>query len=168
MANGSPIDTSRLGVRSFVVNAVDGAGNATSKAVTYTVGWDFHGFLWPVQNPPKVNRWKAGLPVPIRFSLDGFQGAHPEAPGFPRSVRCGSDGDGVQVARGSKRHPIFHYERRGDRYVMLWKTERRWAGTCREFVLKLDDGSVHTAPFEFAKRSKRDRDRDDRDDDDDG
>ena len=168
VASGSPIDTSRLGVHSFVVNAVDGAGNATSKAVTYTVGWDFHGFLWPVQNPPKVNRWKAGLPVPIRFSLDGFQGAHPEAPGFPRSVRCGSDGEGVQVARGSKRRPVFHYERRGDRYVMLWKTERRWAGTCREFVLKLDDGSVHTARFEFVKRSKRDRDHDDDDDNDDG
>jgi hypothetical protein len=40
---------------------------------------------------------------------------------------------------------------------MLWKTDKKWAGTCRDLVLKLDDGSVHTARFEFAK--KRDRDR---------
>jgi hypothetical protein len=40
---------------------------------------------------------------------------------------------------------------------MLWKTDRKWAGGCRDFVLKLDDGSVHTARFEFTK--KRDRDR---------
>ena len=41
---------------------------------------------------------------------------------------------------------------------MLWKTDQRWAGGCREFVLKLDDGSVHTALFEFAKK-KKDADR---------
>ena len=36
------------------------------------------------------------------------------------------------------------------------KTDKKWSGTCRDFVLKLDDGSVHTARFEFAgKRDKR-------------
>jgi len=40
---------------------------------------------------------------------------------------------------------------------MLWKTEKKWAGSCREFVLKLDDGSLHTARFEFAKKHDRDR-----------
>ena len=35
---------------------------------------------------------------------------------------------------------------------MLWKTDKKWAGSCREFVLKLDDGSVHTARFEFGKK----------------
>ena len=59
---------------------------------------------------------------------------------------------------------MFLYERRSDRYVMLWDTERKWAGTCREFVLKLDDGSVHTARFQFAaKRSGRGHGRDDDD-----
>jgi hypothetical protein len=35
---------------------------------------------------------------------------------------------------------------------MVWKTERKWMGTCREFVLKLDDGSVHVAQFQFTKK----------------
>jgi hypothetical protein len=152
--NGAAIDTSRLGTHSFEVRAADGAGNAASRTVSYSVVYDFDGFLRPVSNPPAVNRWKAGVPVPIRFSLDGFRGPNPEAPGFPRSTRCGG-GDTEQAARSSKRRPVFRYERGTDRYVMLWKTQRRWAGSCREFELKLDDGSVHTARFQFTK--KRDK-----------
>jgi hypothetical protein len=146
--NGSPVDTSGLGPHSFTVTATDKAGNSVSKTVTYNVGYTFKGFLWPVKNPPKANRWKAGVPVPIRFSLNGFRGSRPEAEGYPRSTRCGG-GDTDVI--GSKWRPVFDYSRRLDQYVMLWKTDRRWAGKCREFVLKLDDGTVHTARFEFVK-----------------
>jgi hypothetical protein len=152
--NGTPIDTSRLGTHSFEVRAADNGGNSATKVVTYRVAHAFGGFLWPVKNPPAVNRWKAGVPVPIRFSLGGNQGPQPEAPGYPRSVGCGEDG-GEQVARSTKRRPVFRYDRRSDRYWMLWHTERSWAGTCRDFVLKLDDGSVHTARFEFAKKNQK-------------
>jgi hypothetical protein len=155
VANGAQVDTSGFGSHSFVVNATDVAGNASSRTVTYTVAYSFRGFLWPVQNLPKVNRWKAGSHVPIRFSLDGFRGARPEADGYPRSTRCGGgDVDQVERERGSRRKPVFEYERRADNYVLLWKTERRWAGSCREFVLRLDDGSVHTARFEFVKHPR--------------
>jgi hypothetical protein len=152
--SGAAIDTSSFGEHTFEVRAADGRGNAASTSVTYSVVYPFDGFKWPVGNPPKVNRWKAGVPVPIRFSLDGFRGASPEAPGYPRSTDC-DGGDSERVARASKRRPVFVYDRRADRYAMLWKTDRRWAGTCREFVLKLDDGSVHTARFEFGKKKQK-------------
>ena len=155
VANGALIDTSSFGRHDFEVNATDNAGNSASRIVTYTVGYAFDGFLWPVKNPPNANRWKAGAPVPIRFSLNGFRGAQPEAPGYPRSSRCGG-GDMEPAARGAKKKPAFHYDRRSDTYVMLWKTEKKWAGSCREFALKLDDGSMHTAEFDFTKR-KRDK-----------
>jgi hypothetical protein len=45
------------------------------------------------------------------------------------------------------------------RYVMVWQTERRWAGTCRQFMLKLKDGTVRRADFKFV--GGRDRDDDD-------
>jgi hypothetical protein len=156
VANGAPVDTSSFGVHTFEVHATDGAGNAATKSVTYSVVYDFHGFFSPVKNLPAVTRWKAGLPVPVRFSLDGFRGARPEADGYPRSTSCGG-GDVEQPARAAqgKRKGAFDYDRRADRYSMLWKTDRKWAGSCREFVLRLDDGSVHTARFEFVK--KRDR-----------
>jgi hypothetical protein len=51
---------------------------------------------------------------------------------------------------------------------MLWKTQRKWAGGCREFTLKLDDGSVHTAEFQFLKRNRGRDKRDDDENDDDG
>jgi hypothetical protein len=35
------------------------------------------------------------------------------------------------------------------RYTYPWKTERDWAGTCREFVLSLDDGKQYRAYFQF-------------------
>jgi hypothetical protein len=93
--------------------------------------------------------------VLIRFSLNGFRGQRPEADGYPRSTRCGGGDVDQAGARGSKKKPMFLYERRSDKYVMLWDTERKWAGTCREFVLKLDDGSVHTARFQFVKHLGR-------------
>jgi hypothetical protein len=129
--------------------------------VSYVVGYDFDGFMAPVKNTPNVNKWKAGVPVPIRFSLHGFRGARPEADGYPRSTRCGG-GDVEQIARAraAKKQPVFKYERRSDEYVMLWKTDHKWMGNCREFVLRLDDGSVHVAQFQFAKK-RPDRDRDD-------
>jgi hypothetical protein len=157
VANGAPIDTASFGQHTFEVQASDKAGNTVSKVVTYSVAYDFDGFLWPVKNPPKTNKWKAGVPVPIRFSLHGFRGPKPEADGYPRSTRCGG-GDTEVIARAGKKNkkPVFTYVRRSDQYVMVWKTEKKWAGSCREFVLQLDDGSVHTAQFEFKK--KRDRD----------
>jgi hypothetical protein len=158
VANGAPVDTSTFGSHTFEVHATDGAGNPATKTVTYSVVYDFDGFFWPVKNLPAVTKWKAGLPVPIRFSLGGFRGARPEADGYPRSMRCGG-GDVQQVARAAqdRKKPAFEYDRRSGKYVMLWKTDKKWAGSCREFVLKLDDGSVHTARFEFAKKHDRDR-----------
>jgi hypothetical protein len=157
VANGAAIDTRSFGTHTFEVHATDGAGNPASKTVTYSVAYDFDGFFSPVKNGPNVNRWKAGLPVPVRFSLNGFKGARPEADGYPRSARCGGgDAEAARASQG-KRKPAFEYDRRSDKYVMLWKTDRKWAGSCRDFLLKLDDGSVHTARFEFSK--KRDKGR---------
>jgi hypothetical protein len=156
VANGAPIDTSSLGQHSFEVKASDRAGNTASKVVTYVVGYDFDGFMSPVKNTPNVNKWKAGQPVPIRFSLHGFRGARPEADGFPRSTRCGG-GDSEQAARAGARaaktqQPVFKYDKQDDEYRMFWKTRPKWKDSCREFVLRLDDGSVHMARFQFAKK----------------
>jgi hypothetical protein len=41
------------------------------------------------------------------------------------------------------------YDAATDTYTYVWKTQKSWAGTCRDFVLTLSDGSVHTASFEF-------------------
>ena len=45
----------------------------------------------------------------------------------------------------------LRYRPSRDRYVYWWKTKHRWAGTCRQFLLKLDDGSLHRAEFRFTR-----------------
>jgi hypothetical protein len=35
-------------------------------------------------------------------------------------------------------------------YHFLWKTDRRWAGTCQTLEVELIDGSIHRANFRFA------------------
>ena len=36
-------------------------------------------------------------------------------------------------------------------YTYVWKTQKLWAGTCRQFVFTLADGTSHSALFDFRK-----------------
>jgi len=63
VANGNPIDTSTLGVHSFVVNSADVAGNTSSATVSYTVAYGVCLLYDPTL--PK----KAGSTVSIKLEL---------------------------------------------------------------------------------------------------
>ena len=156
VADGGAIDTSSVGAKSFQVSATDNAGNHASKSVAYSVAYDFHGFLWPLQNLPHVNRWKAGRPVPVRFSLGSYGGPVPVAPGYPKvaPVACGTGAQpaGVEKASGSWKKSSGMRPRRGRRtYRFLWRTENRWAGDCRQLILQLDDGTLHRVEVQFLR-----------------
>ncbi len=150
--SGQPIDTSAVGPKSFTVTAEDGAGNRETVTHRYSVEYAFGGFRWPVKAPPAVNVAVAGLPVPIRFSLDGDQGLDVLAAGYPRSQRVPCDSsapvDGSEETKTSGNIGL-RYSAVGDQYVYLWQTSHGWRGTCRAFVLKLADGTTHRATFRF-------------------
>jgi hypothetical protein len=166
--SGAPIDTGSVGARQFTVTAADGAGNTSAATARYRVVYDFEAFLWPVRNRPRVNTWVAGKPVPIRFELGGNHGLDVIEDGWPKVAQVGCDFTAEPEAGEPARHPRWFRElvfrKSTKRYVMVWHTERRWAGTCRQFMLKLKDGTVRRADFKFV--GGRDRDDDDRDDDD--
>jgi len=113
-----------------------------------------------------VNRWKAGLPVPVRFSLGSYRGPAPVVGGYPKvsPVACGAGAQaaGVEKARGSWKKRSLHASKRGGwSYMFLWKTDKSWAGGCRQLVLKLDDGTFHRVDVQFVGRGHdRDWDRD--------
>jgi hypothetical protein len=163
---GARLDTSRVGSKTFTVRTSDNAGNGAVQTVSYSVVYDFDGFLWPLVNPPRVNRWKAGLPVPVRFSLGSYRGSAPVAAGYPKvaPVSCSGGGEaaGSEKAGGSWTKRSVHASKHGAwTYMFLWKTEKNWAGGCRQLVLKLDDGTVHRVDVQFASRGKdHDKDRD--------
>ncbi len=169
VANGAALDTKSVGVKTFEVSTTDNAGNGGSKSVTYRVVYDFDGFLWPLENPPGVNRWKAGKKVPVRFTLGSYRGAPPVASGYPQvaPVACGTgaEPEGGERARGSwKKLSVGQSKRGRGAYMFVWKTEKKWAGDCRQLVLKLDDGTTHRVELQFVRRGNNrnwDRDWDD-------
>jgi hypothetical protein len=115
---------------------------------TYTFG----GFQQPVDARPTLNQMKAGGAVPVKFSLGGNQGLSIFAAGFPKSqaVACDTTAnvDGIEqtvTAGGSS----LGYDALTATYTYVWKTDRAWAGTCRQLVLAFADGSVQRATFQF-------------------
>jgi hypothetical protein len=158
-ADGATLDTSAMGLKTFVVSATDNAGNRASTSVAYSVAYDFDGFMWPLQNLPKVNRWKAGRPVPVRFSLGSYRGPAPVAAGYPRvaPVACGTGAQaaGAERAAGSWKKASAAQAKRGRGwYRFLWKTDKKWAGSCRQLLLKLDDGTLHSVEFQFVRHGE--------------
>jgi len=46
---------------------------------------------------------------------------------------------------------LLSYKDERGRYEYAWKSDPAWRGTCRQLVLRLNDGSVHLANFFFAE-----------------
>ncbi|MGW4662691.1 PxKF domain-containing protein [Streptosporangium sandarakinum] len=136
--DGSALDTSAVGFHEFTVNATDKAGNAADKKVTYQVVYPWKAHF------PETMDGKAGSAVPIKFGLGGDRGLDVIAAGYPVSqpVACDSGkATGTAEPTVGPGNSKLGY---GDgRYNYVWKTDKRWSGTCRTFELKLDDGSSH-------------------------
>ena len=150
------VDTSTVGFKDVTFTAVDNAGNTAVKTCTYQVIYDFAGFFRPVDNPPVVNRVKAGSAIPVKFSLAGDQGLDIFAAGYPRSYAIASDWAApiddlpfteTVTAGGSS----LSYDPVAGQYIYVWKTEKDWAGTWRMLVVRLNDGTDHVAYFTFTK-----------------
>jgi hypothetical protein len=141
------------GVGNFAVTcdgASDKAGNTASTSAGYTVRYVFTGFFAPVINLPVVNTVRAGQTVPVKFSLGGNHGLDVLQGGAATSVL-------INCSAGAVLNPVelidtpgasqFAYDPLTNRYQFNWKTDKAWAGSCRRLLVRLDDGSVHTADF---------------------
>jgi hypothetical protein len=118
------------------------------------IPYSFTGFFAPVENRPAVNKVKAGAVIPLKFSLDGFQGMNIFAPNSPRSASIACDfssppiGADVVDTSGST---TVTYDPDSDQYIVVWKTEKGWANSCRQLDIELKDGSHHQANFRFTR-----------------
>jgi DNA-binding beta-propeller fold protein YncE len=152
VAVGAPIDLSTPGEHTFTVVARDGAGHETSLTHHYSVGSSFQGFA---VDPGRIADARAGRTLAIGFSLGGFRGLDVLAPGSPGSVEvdCSDPGEatGGEPAAGDTG---LRYIRSSGTYRFDWLTDRAWAGTCRDFVLTLSDGSVQRLLVHFRDESR--------------
>jgi len=152
--NSTPASGSVFPVGTTTVHATadDGNGHTSSCSFTVTVQYNFAGFFPPVGNLPTLNVVQAGRAIPVKFSLSGNKGLGIFAPGSPSSgpIVCNS-GDPATLleetvtAGGSS----LSYDPVADQYIYVWKTDPGWAGTCRQLVVQLNDGSIHRANFKF-------------------
>jgi hypothetical protein len=154
MVTSSPASGSVFPVGTTTVNATatDSAGNSSNCSFTVTVLYNFTGFFPPINNLPVLNTVNAGKGIPVKFSLNGNKGLNIFAPNSPASgpITCNSSDPATDLqdtltAGGSS----LSYDAATDQYVYVWKTSAAWAGTCRQLVVQLNDGSIHRANFKF-------------------
>jgi uncharacterized protein len=115
----------------------------------------FGGFLPPIAPLPTMNIAKAGQTIPVKFSLGGYKGMDIFAAGHPRSVSATCDltaGTGQIEETVTAGQSSLSYDTATDTYTYLWKSERGWAATCRDLVVRFDDaGSAYRARFHFTR-----------------
>jgi Bacterial Ig domain len=145
-------DAGYVGSDSFTYMASDGTADSNVAMVSIDIDYVFAGFFPPVDNPPVANGVKAGKAVPIKFSLGGDYGLDIVSAGYPtvKRIPCvgESDIDNIEEAMTAGSSGL-HYDAQTGQYTYVWKTAKRWAGTCRQFQLMLDDGTTHVADFVF-------------------
>lgn len=139
------------GSTTITVTATDASGNSSTCTFTVTVLYNFTGFFSPVSNLPTVNVVNAGRAIPVKFSLSGNKGLNILA-GTPESgvVACDFSAPASNltetVTAGSS---SLSYDASSDQYSYIWKTDSAWAGSCRQLVITLNDGTTHIANFRF-------------------
>jgi hypothetical protein len=143
--------------------ATNGDGDAVISVLSsHASTWNFgHRKVFQTSSPfygspinaTSTNVAKAGSLVPLKFSLHGYQGLAIFAAGFPTSVGkgpCGAPPKVKPLPAGTS-SAVLSYDRKSDQYTYSWKTSGSWAGTCRQFNLRLVDGTDHNLSFAFIK-----------------
>ena len=95
----------------------------------------------------------AGAAVPVKFGLGGDQGLAVFAAGYPTSetIACASSASSIPSRRRPPPGPRASRTTLTGQYRYTWKTDKAWANTCRKLVIRLADGTEHTALFKFTK-----------------
>jgi hypothetical protein len=152
VANGSTLDTSTFGIKTFTITATDNAGNSLVKTATYTVTYKSSGFLGPIDTN-MVNKAKAGSMIPVQFRLlDGSNNPITTSSSFVSVTSvvavCGTGLPVDDIEQYSTSPSGLQYLGDG-LWQYNWKTEKSYAGQCRTMYLNLADGSKASAKFQF-------------------
>ena len=151
--DGGPLDTTTPGGHTFTVTAADAAGNNSTTTVTYWVR-----FPWLGWNPPiaasRLIPAQAGRTIPIGFAVAGAGRANVISSVQVAPLSCTDAASPRTPATADWSVPGNHG---GGDSMLLWRTSKTFAGSCRQLIVQLTDGSAHRLAFDF--RSSRERPR---------
>jgi hypothetical protein len=149
LLSGTP---TAVGTTSFTITATDAAGRSANRRYALSVRYGFSGIGCQQWDSSKVNVALAGATLQVRFSLGGNQGRGIFVRGMPASqpVSCATLAPigPLSPTRPQGASGLF-YQPIAKTYMYLWTTNVSWAGTCRRFVMTLNDGSTHTMYVRF-------------------
>jgi hypothetical protein len=174
LPSGAPIEIDQLGTFTFRVDAYDTAMNHGSATASYRVV-DLTPPTITVTSPTDGAQFRLGEAVTPRYRCyDQIEGARVSCEATPidtstygvhtfRVDTRDSSGNAASVVRTysvvydfdgffSPLAPALgslSYKAAVDRYVFLWKTDPTWAGSCRELVVALADGTSRRANVRF-------------------
>jgi hypothetical protein len=154
------IDTSSVGTKSVLFTAYDNVGHSATTSCDYSVSYVFTGFFDPVNNPgwtekgTVFNKAVAGKTIPLKWRLtDGLGNpvltlAYPNVKAVSLSCSLGSTADLLEeYASGNS-----GLQNLGNGYYQFnWATPKTYSNSCKTLELRVGDGSVHTADFQFIK-----------------
>lgn len=148
------VDITDVASRDTVQNSVCGTTLSFSPFTLFDIPYSFAGFFRPIDNLPVMNKAKAGVAIPVKFSLSGFYGLHIFMTGYPRSqvVQCGTGAPIADIEEtASPGSAVLTYDSGTDQYVYIWKSDKAWVGTCRQLQVGLNDGEMYVANFTFTR-----------------
>src|SRR4051794_22682814 len=152
-AAGQVLDAKPSQTLSVSFQPSDANYTADTKSVTVAVLYPWTGFSSPVDNTGTLNTAKAGVGIPVRFSLGGDQPAPVVASGYPtvQSVACPAWPTDAIEETVSASASSLKYNAATGQYVYTWKTSKGWANGCRRLTFQFKDGTRRDATFKFAR-----------------
>jgi hypothetical protein len=141
------VSTAAVGSYSVNLTGEDLAGNETTVACAYTVGYNFIGLAAPVNKPDIMNVSKASQAIPLKWRITDFHGV-----GVTTLTSVGVIVTDLSCTLGTTTDLMEEYasgasglQNLGDGYYQFnWKTPKTYAGSCKSLSIKL--GSAVDAP----------------------
>jgi hypothetical protein len=145
VASGSPINTTTVGSKDFIVTAMDYAKNTDSKTVTYYVNYVFNGFLPPVS---LGKPFKLGSTIPVKFQLTDALGAVITNASPSISLELLSEGTPTgdviygDSSGAANTGSIFRYDPNSYQYIFNLATKGLTAPATYRITVDLRDGTT--------------------------
>jgi len=146
VVSGTTLTLNRAGLNTFTLTAADRAGNTATQTATFTVLYNFGGFLPPVPNNGS-GVFRLGSIVPIRFTLTDANGVAVSTATARLSLQLYAGGSPVGTpidatpAGAADTGDLFRFG--SGQYVFNLNTTPLTTGTW-EIQIHLDDGTVHS------------------------